>query len=280
MRADGRRVKNANPMYTVAAYIMNQRNDAMNMIEEFIPVEPIQNYMRVRRSEGRPVSHLAVVMAAYIRTVAEYPELNRFVANKRIYARNELAVGMVVLKPGETDGTMNKIYFELEDDVFTVQKRIDEYVAANRESGDTNSTDRLITILLKIPGLVNFGVGVFKLMDRYGLLPKSIIKASPFHTSLVITNLASIRTNHIYHHIYNFGTTSMIIAMGNLREIPTRTKNGVEFVRCMPLGVVMDERICTGSYYARAFAKMRKYLNDPTLLEGEPEVVRREWLEQ
>ena len=280
MRADGRRVKNANPMYTVAAYIMNQRNDAMNMIEEFIPVEPIQNYMRVRRSEGRPVSHLAVVMAAYIRTVAEYPELNRFVVNKRIYARNELAVGMVVLKPGETDGTMNKIYFELEDDVFTVQKRIDEYVAANRESGDTNSTDRLITILLKIPGLVNFSVGVFKLMDRYGLLPKSIIKASPFHTSLVITNLASIRTNHIYHHIYNFGTTSMIIAMGNLREIPTRTKNGVEFVRCMPLGVVMDERICTGSYYARAFAKMRKYLNDPTLLEGEPEVVRREWLEQ
>ena len=280
MRADGRRVKNANPMYTVAAYVMNQRNDAMNMIEEFIPVEPIQNYMRVRRGEGRPVSHLAVVMAAYIRTVAEYPELNRFVVNKRIYARNELAVGMVVLKPGETDGTMNKIYFELEDDVFTVQKRIDEYIAANRESGDTNSTDQLITILLKIPGLVNFGVGVFKLMDRYGLLPKSIIKASPFHTSLVITNLASIRTNHIYHHIYNFGTTSMIIAMGNLREIPTRTKNGVEFVRCMPLGVVMDERICTGSYYARAFAKMRKYLNDPTLLEGEPEVVRREWLEQ
>lgn len=280
MRADGRRVKNANPMYTVAAYVMNQRNDAMNMIEEFIPVEPIQNYMRVRRGEGRPVSHLAVVMAAYIRTVAEYPELNRFVVNKRIYARNELAVGMVVLKPGETDGTMNKIYFELEDDVFTVQKRIDEYVAANRESGDTNSTDQLITILLKIPGLVNFGVGVFKLMDRYGLLPKSIIKASPFHTSLVITNLASIRTNHIYHHIYNFGTTSMIIAMGNLREIPTRTKNGVEFVRCMPLGVVMDERICTGSYYARAFAKMRKYLNDPTLLEGKPEVVRREWLEQ
>ena len=125
MRADGRRVKNANPMYTVAAYIMNQRNDAMNMIEEFIPVEPIQNYMRVRRGEGRPVSHLAVVMAAYIRTVAEYPELNRFVVNKRIYARNELAVGMVVLKPGETDGTMNKICFELEDDVFTVQKRID-----------------------------------------------------------------------------------------------------------------------------------------------------------
>lgn len=277
MRADGRRVKNANPMYTVAAYIMNKRNDAQNMIELFIPVDPMHEYLKKKRAEGLALSHLALVMAAYIRTVAEFPELNRFVVNKRIYARNELAVGMVVLKPGETDGTMSKIYFDLEDDVFRVQERINEFVAKNRESGDTNSTDKLITFLLKVPGLVDLGVGLFKLLDRYGLLPKAIIDASPFHTSLVITNLASIRTNHIYHHVYNFGTTGMIIAMGNLREIPTRTKNGVEFVRSMPLGVVMDERICSGSYYAAAFAKMRKYLADPTLLEGAPEVVIREW---
>lgn len=276
MRADGKRVKNANPMYTVAAYIMDKRNDAQNMIELFIPIEPMERYLKQKRMAGTPLSHLAIVMAAYIRTVAEFPQLNRFVVNKRIYARNDVSIGMVVLKPGQTDGTMNKIYFEREDDVFQVQARINEYVIKNREQGDTNETDRMITFLLGIPGLVNFGVGLFKLMDRYGLLPGKLLRASPFHTSLVVTNLASIRTNHIYHHVYNFGTTSMIISMGNLREIPTRTKNGVEFVRCMPLGVVMDERICTGSYYARAFAKMRKYFADPTLLEGPPQVVNRE----
>ena len=33
MRADGTRIKNADPMYTVAAYIMNKRVDSMNMID-------------------------------------------------------------------------------------------------------------------------------------------------------------------------------------------------------------------------------------------------------
>ena len=278
MRADGRRVRHANPMYTVAPYIMSERSDSQNMIEQFIPVEPIQEYIKAKRAEGRPVSHLAVVIAAFIRTMAEYPQLNRFIVNKRIYARNEFAVGMVVLKPGETDGTMNKIFFQPEDDVFTVQARIDEYVAKNREAGDTNSTDKLISTLLAIPGLVGFAVAVIKLMDKLGILPKAIINASPFHVSMVITNLASIRTNHIYHHVYNFGTTGMVVAMGNMREMPKRGKNGeVELVRCMPLGVVMDERICSGSYYAAAFNKMRKYFADPTGLEGEPKVVIREW---
>ena len=32
MRADGKKIKNADPMYKVAAHIMNKRVDSMNMI--------------------------------------------------------------------------------------------------------------------------------------------------------------------------------------------------------------------------------------------------------
>ena len=96
---------------------------------------------------------------------------------------------------------------------------------------------------------------------------------SPFHNSLCISNLASIRTNHIYHHCYEFGTTSVFITMGNLREVPRRSGGEVVFERCIPLGVVMDERICSGSYFALAFRKIRKYLRNPELLELPPEVV-------
>ena len=273
MRKDGYRVKNANPMYTVAPYIMSKRYDAMNMIEVNIPTAPVQNYLNEKRKQGYYLSHLGVLIAAYIRTAAEYPLLNRFIVNKRIYQRNEFTVAMVVLKPGEADGTMNKMCFSLEDDIFRVHQIIDEYVTQNRQPGDVNATDDLITTLLKIPGLCNIGVGLFKLMDRYGLLPKSIIKASPFHNSLVISNLASIRTNYIYHHLYDFGTSSVFITMGNMREVPKRVRGEIEFERCMPLGVVMDERICSGSYFANAFRRLSQYLNDPALLEGPPKTV-------
>ena len=96
---------------------------------------------------------------------------------------------------------------------------------------------------------------------------------SPFHNSLVISNLISIRTNHIYHHIYEFGTTSLLITMGNLREVAKRVGGEIVFERCMPLGVVMDERICSGSYFAMAFRKMKQYMKDPKLLETPPEKV-------
>lgn len=273
MRKDGKRVRGADAMYTLIPYIMKHRYDAMNMIEVDIPIAAMQAYLNRKRSEGVPMSHLGVVLAGYLRTVAEFPLLNRFVVNKRIYARNEFPVAMVVLKPGETEGTMSKMRFEPGDDIFTVHRKMNEYIEKNRQVGDTNATDDLMRRLLSVPGLANVGVGLFKLLDRYGLLPKSLIDASPFHASLVITNLASIRTNHIFHHLYEFGTSSVFIALGNMREVARRTRDGISFERCLPMGVVTDERICSGSYFARAFRRFRQYLLDPSLLEGPPAVV-------
>lgn len=274
MRADGRRIKTMQPMYQVAAHIMHLRNDSMNMIEIDLEHEPMHKYLNEKRKQGEHFSHLSLIIAAFIRTVAEYPFLNRFVVNKRIYARNELAVGMVVLKPGDYEGTMNKMYFQPSDTIYDVQETVDKYVSENRESGDTNSTDKLIRTLLSIPGLCRVGVCLFKWMDKHGLLPKSIIQASPFHCSMTITNLASIRTNYIYHHIYNFGTTSMLMAMGNSREVPVRRRGEIEFVKSIPLGIVMDERIASGSHYALAFKRFEYYLKNPHLLETPPETVK------
>jgi len=272
MRADGKRVKNADPMYTVAAYIMNKRVDSMNMITIDIPVEPIKEYLNEKRKQGINISHMCVVLAAYLRTMKEFPELNRFVVNKKIYQRNEIAVGMVVLKAGQVDhGTMSKMYFSENNTIFEVNDIINKYVEENRETPDNNSTEKLIKVLLSVPGVLPVGVGIFKWLDKHGLLPKSIIDASPFHMSLGITNLASIRTNHIYHHCYEFGTTSVFMAMGNTREVPKRKGDEIIFEKCMPIGVTMDERIASGSYFALAFRKMRTYLRNPELLEVSPE---------
>ena len=250
MRADGRRVRTVQPMYQVAAHIMAERSDSMNMTEVDIPLEPIQRYLNEQRREGKTYTHLGVFIAAFIRTICEYPFLNRFVVNKTIYARNEIAIGMVVLKPGEHEGTMNKMHFERTNTLSEVQAIIDRYINDNREAGDTNSTDDMIRKLLAVPGLCRLGVNVFKWLDKHGLLPKSI-----------------------YHHVYNFGTTTLIMAMGNAREVPTRKHGEIEFVRCMPVGVVMDERICNGSQYAMAFRRFSYYLKNPALLDVPPETV-------
>lgn len=273
MRKDGRRVKDADPIYTIIPYILKYRYDSMNMIEIDIPVAPMQSYLNEKRKQGHRFSHLGLVLAAYVRTAAEYPLLNRFIVNKRIYQRNEFSVAMVVLKPGSLDETMSKMYFNMEDDIFAVHETMDRYINDNRASGDTNATDDIIRTLLNLPGLLSFAAVVLKWMDLHGLLPKSLIKASPFHTSMTISNLASIRTNHIFHHIYEFGTTSLLMTLGNMREVPVRKGEEIVFERCLPMGVVMDERIGSGAYFAAVFHRFKQYLANPALLEGPPKVV-------
>ncbi len=277
MRPDGKRVKSDDAEYAVVPHIMVNRNDSLNFIEITVPLAPMQKYLNEKRKEGVVLSHLALVLAAYTRIVGEFPLLNRFIVNKKIYARNELAVGMVVLKAGADNGTMSKVKFDPADTVFEVNEKINAYIDTNREAGDNNKTDKLVSALLSVPGLLTVGVAIFKWLDKHGLLPYSIVDASPFHTSMSITNLASIRTNHIFHHIYNFGTTSVFLAMGNTIDVPYKNAEGVvDLEKHIPFGCVMDERICSGLYYAKAFRKFRKYLENPRLLEEKPENVTKE----
>ncbi|MGI6280212.1 MAG: 2-oxo acid dehydrogenase subunit E2 [Acutalibacteraceae bacterium] len=274
MRADGKRLKNIDPMYAVAAHIMDKRVDAMNMITIDTPYDEMHEYIIKKRKEGIALSHMSIIIAAYLRTAAEFPELNRFVVNKRIYARNDFAISMVVLtEGGGGHGTMAKMFFKNTDTVFEVNQKINDFIEANRTAPENNGTEKMIKILLSVPGILTVGVKLFKIMDKYGLLPKKLIDISPFHNSLVISNLISIRTNHIYHHCYEFGTTGLMVTMGNLREVPVRKGDQIVFKRSLPLGVVMDERICSGVYFAQAFRTMRKYLKDPSLLEVPPERV-------
>ena len=274
-RADGKMLRHTDPMYRIVAHVMKKRSDSMNSITINIPLKPIEKYIREKKKEGRTMSHMAVILAAYNRTICEFPALNRFIVNKRVYTRNEIAVGMVVLRAGATGAeTMGKIYLQPEDTILDVEDRIQKYVAENRDVEGENATDKIIKTLVGLPGLLRMAVSILKWMDWHNLLPKAIIDASPFHVSAVFTNLASIRTNHIYHHVYDFGTTSVAMAAGNAREVPRRLRTGeIVHDKCLPLGVVMDERIASGYYFATAFRRMKEYLKSPALLEEPPEKI-------
>ena len=277
-RPDGKKLKNLGVEYLVGAHVMAERSDAMNMITIDLPEAPMKEYLNRKRKEGKHYSHLSLILAAMVRAFAEYPQLNRFVVNKRIYARNEIAVGMVVLKGGKIDGvgTTSKMKFPPDATIDTINDIITEYIEKNRQEDDTNATDKLADFLCSVPGLLRVAANFIKWLDKHNWCPKAIIEASPFHCSIILTDLASIKTNSIHHHIYNFGTTSISLAMGNLREVPVRKKGEVTFERCLPLGIVTDDRIASGNILGLAFRKFQKYLLHPEVLENPPEVINSE----
>lgn len=53
MRADGKIVKNVDPMYKLAPYFMRNRSDAQNMIKVSVPYEDIHKYVMETRKNGQ-----------------------------------------------------------------------------------------------------------------------------------------------------------------------------------------------------------------------------------
>jgi len=265
-RSDGYRVRTNNPMYELAPYIMDKRYDASNSITQDIELDPIQDFARKCRKEGVPMNTMAIIIAAYLRTAAKYPYLNRFVMNKRIYARNHFCISFVTLTPDKGASTVNKLYFNMDDDVFTVNEKIVAAIEKCQAINENTSMDKLANKLVAIPGLLSVAVGIIKFIDKYFTVPMAIVDASPFHTSLFITNLASIRTGTIYHHLYEFGTTGVFISMGEpVKKVYMKGDIAIE-KKVVELGVVLDERIADGHYYGTCFKEFKRLLKHPELL--------------
>jgi len=261
-------------MYTLAPYFMRERNDATNSITVKLPYEPIHQYKTELHKRGINVSHMAIVMAAYVRMMSEYPEINRFIVNSRFYAHKDFTVGMVVLRPDGADPSMDKMRFDLDSTVFEVNQVMDDFVEKNNKLDSENSGDRAFKAILRFPGLVRAGMALARFADKHGLLPKSLIDISPFHNSMVFTNLASIRTSEIYHHVYNFGTTGVVVAMGAAVSEPVMEKGQMVMKKFIPLGITMDERIACGNTYALAFQRLQTIIKNLPQLEEPPKEVK------
>ena len=270
MRPDGTRVREGlTPVMQALPHIMPKRFDAMNWSNDYLDEDTIKAYIRQKRKEGRHVTHMSLLIAAYYKAALENPKVNYFVMNRRIYKRNHFCVSFVVLKTradGTPDETVVKLFLDPKDDLFTISERIRELVERNLNAQHNNNTDKFVNWAFSIPGLARTVFKVAYGLDQIGLLPRKIIDLSPFHTSMFITNLASINTRFIYHHCYEFGTTGVFVCMG--KPVPDPNAPAGSRKKQLPLGVVMDERIATGIEYSRFFAAFERYLKKPELLEG------------
>ena len=268
MRQDGTRVKNLTPIMQALPYIMPRRFDAQNWASDYVDEEIMKQYIRQKRREGHSVTHMSVLAAAYYKAALEHPKVNYFVMNRKIYKRNHFCFSFVILKTradGTPDETTLKIFLEPEDTVFTISRKIKEHIDRNLQAAHNNRTDRFANFAFRVPGLARLVFGLAYHLDLHGLLPRKIIDLSPFHTSLFITNLASINTSYIFHHCYEFGTTSVFICMGKPVLDPLAGPGSRK--KLMPLGVVMDERVATGIEYSRFFAAFSRSLKNPGVLE-------------
>jgi hypothetical protein len=257
---------------------MKTRNDACNYFSDSVEVTETDRWLRQKREEGyKGLGFLHLFVATYVRIVAQRPALNRFISGQRIFARHDIEVVMTVKRAltSEADETTIKVVLDPTDTIFDVYRKLNEKIDEIKADSGENNTEQVASALFKLPGLVlKFAIWFFNLLDYFGLLPKSLMEASPFHGSMVITDLGSLGIPPVYHHLYNFGNLPVFLSFGAKRKAVELDKDGQPVERkYIDFTAVIDERICDGYYYATAFKYLKYYLNNPWLLETPPEKV-------
>lgn len=276
-RKDGRKIRSLAPMNYLSPYLQPTRTGSSNLMADSLDMENVDRYIKEKQDAGfKGFGILHVFVAAYVRTVSQRPGINRFISRQKIFARNNIEVIMTIKKEMSlnADETVIKVYPEpnaTAEDVFRI---LDEEIAKNK--GNTESDfDGIARVINYIPGLMlKFFVWMLKTMDYFGIMPKALLKVSPFHGSLVITSLGSLGIPPVFHHLYDFGNAPLFIAFGAKRRENVLDDDGsVKKKKFVDYRIVTDERICDGHYYASALKYMRKLLKNPWLLDVPPEEV-------
>ena len=267
-RKEGRLLRSLPAFAKFVPFIMPTRNDACNQYD-------VDRRLRKLRVDGyKGIGILHFIIAAYIRGISMLPGMNRFIVGRRIYARDNIEVVMTVKRSLAIDATETtiKVVFEPTDTIFDVYRKMSEKIDEIKTVEGNNNTEDVAEAMCKAPRfLLRFALTILRIMDYFGWLPQSLLDASPFHGSMIITDLGSLRIGPIYHHIYNFGTLPVFISFGAKRHAYELDRHGNmvdrKYVDCK---FVMDERTVDGHYYAQFLQAFRYICQHPEIVETPP----------
>lgn len=271
-RKDARLLRDIDSMHLIMPMLYPDRCNNEAFISERIDLTKADAYLEKRNAE-KPIFkftlfHLIVV--AILKVITLRPKLNYFIANKNMYERNDVSASFVVKKVfrDESSEGLAFIHSKPEDNIDSIREKLYKQVSHVKKGG-TDASSGAMDALKKLPRfLVKFIVWLMRILDRLGLVPKSLIETDPYYASVILSNLGSIKLKSGYHHLTNWGTTSMFCVVGEMKKRMFYDDNGSgELKNSVELGLTIDERIADGYYYSKSVRLLKYILENPECLE-------------
>ena len=267
-RKDGIRVRISG--FDKFLYLLKpRRSEAEVYISKKIDVSDLVKYMEKKKKDNEEITYFHLFSTAVAKLVYNKPYLNRFIMGSNKYERNEVTLSFVAKTKFEDDAKelLKVIKIEDDDNVDTISKKIFGSVRKIR-SNEISHTDDFVNSLGKLPGMVmSIIVWFVKKLDRFDLLPKSLTENSIYHSSVLISNLGSIHCDGIYHNLTNFGTNSILLTIGEIKEEACVIDGKIDKRYICDFGITLDERIADGFYFAKSLKLVNYICAHPELLD-------------
>ncbi len=272
-RKDGVLLRDLDSMHFIVPLLYPNRCDNEAFISERIDLTNLNAYLAKKNGDDPqyPLKMFYVIVAAAAKACQLRPKMNRFIANKNVYQRNELTAAFVVKKEFSDNGAeaLAKLRFEAQDTMDSIWGKVVDQITAGRSEQVDSSTESMDMFNRMPRFLSKFIVWVITRLDIHGWVPASLIETDPYYCTIVLTNLGSIKLHAGYHHLTNWGTNSVFVVVGEKKKRPFFDEEGhCEMRESIDLGLTVDERIADGYYFSKTIRLMKTLLENPELLDA------------
>ncbi len=272
-RKDAKLVRELDGMHLVIPMIFPNRTDNEAFVTERIDLTNATAYLEklnAQNTDGYKYNIFQLIVTTMLRTIMLRPHMNRFICNKTLYLRNEITAAFTMKKQfSDTAGEgLAKIHGKPDTTIFTVHDEMRAQVTQCK-SGKNDHTSDVLDMFLKFPRFISrIATRFFCFLDRHGWVPSSMTVTDPYYSSVLLSNLGSIKLHSGYHHLSNWGTTSVFVIVGERKKRPFYHDDGCFDMReSIDLGLTVDERISDGYYFSKTIRLMKYLLENPELLE-------------
>lgn len=271
-RKDGKLLRKLDSMHFIMPLIFPNRCDNEAFISQRIDLTNADAYLSKINAENPQFKYTLfhLIVAAMIKCITLRPKLNRFIANKNTYQRNEVSASFVIKKQFSDNSLEGLAFVHAKPDstLHTIHEDIRRQVQDCRGGKIDSSSDRM-DLFNRMPRFLSkFLVWIVTRLDVHGWVPQSLIETDPYYSSVVLSNLGSIRLQSGYHHLTNWGTNSIFVAVGQIKMRPFFQEDGsFSMKNSIDLGLTIDERLADGYYYSKTVRLLQYLLEHPQTLE-------------
>lgn len=271
-RKYARRVRNLKGMEQLNMDLKPNRSVSYVYINQKMDVTNLAKYLEKKKEEGIHITYFHAFLAAIGRTYHLRPRLNYFISNHHLYEHNEVSISFVakVAFDEHSEEMMTIVPIEEKDNIFTISEKVTNMISRFRDKKvEKEGANSAIDIVGKLPNIIRVPlVNFLKFLDKKGHLPSSLIKDNLYYSSIIVSNLGSIKCGAIHHNMNDFGCCSAVATMGEVKDEEIIDEKGEKHIRKVcEFGINLDERIGDGYYFSKSVHLLQYLFDNPELLE-------------
>ena len=273
-RWDAKLIRDIDSMHFIMPLIYPNRCDNEAFIMETVDLTALNAFLEEKNADDPDYKYnmFQVIVTALLKTITLRPKMNRFIANKNMYQRNEVSASFVVKKQFSDNAGESLCFLHAkdEDTIDTIHEQMRQKVMACKGDEEVDASTGAMDFMNKLPRFfAKFLVWLLYCIEKRGWVPKSLVATDPYYASVILSNLGSIKLRSGYHHLTNWGTTSIFAVIGERKMRPLISEDGSVLVKdTVNIGLTIDERIADGYYYSKTVRLFKKLIENPKLLNA------------